>query len=46
MLFTSAAFLVLLAAAVALHWALPWQRARLALHIASGRRRHGEWGDE
>jgi D-alanyl-lipoteichoic acid acyltransferase DltB (MBOAT superfamily) len=35
MLFTSAAFLVLLAAAVALHWALPWQRARLALLLFS-----------
>jgi alginate O-acetyltransferase complex protein AlgI len=35
MLFASAAFFALLALAVALHWALPWQRARLVLLLAA-----------
>jgi D-alanyl-lipoteichoic acid acyltransferase DltB (MBOAT superfamily) len=35
MLFTTAPFFVLLAAAVALHWALPWQRGRLAVLLAA-----------
>ncbi len=35
MLFTAPAFFVLLAVAVALHWALPWQRARLAVLLCA-----------
>src|SRR5262249_22947651 len=35
MLFASAAFFALLAAAVALHWLLPWQRARLWVLLAA-----------
>ena len=35
MLFTSAAFLLFLAGAVALHWALPSQRARLCVLLAA-----------
>ncbi len=35
MLFTAPAFFALLAAAVALHWALPWQRARLTVLLAA-----------
>src|SRR4051812_34392533 len=35
MLFTAPAFFVLLAAAVALHWLFPWQRARLIVLLAA-----------
>src|SRR3954470_23062702 len=35
MVFTSAAFLLFVACAVALHWALPWQRARLCVLLAA-----------
>jgi alginate O-acetyltransferase complex protein AlgI len=35
MLFTSAAFLLFVACAVAVHWALPWQRARLCVLLAA-----------
>src|SRR5262249_10591177 len=35
MSFTSPAFLILLAAAVAIHWALPWQRGRLLVLLGA-----------
>ena len=43
MQFTSAAFLVFVAAAIVLHWALPWQRARLCVLLALVQRPPPRW---